>query len=662
MDKILSDALDTIQKRFGEGAIRRLGDSPLDTVEVIPTGCPSVDSTLGIGGIPRGRIVEIYGPEGSGKTTFALHAIAEAQALGGVAAFIDVEHAFDAVYAGKLGVDIDNLFVAQPDCGEQALETAELLAQSAKVSLIVIDSVAALVTQAEINGEMGDAVVGQQARLMSQACRKLTPVLSKTNTALLFINQLREKIGVMWGCFNYNARVTLADGTTEKIGKLVNTKSQKPVLSYNIKDKCWEEVIPSNYFINGKAEVFRKLVVKKPYGNGKSSLPVTDNHLISTPDGYKAVSELVVGDLVNCVQYSALITDEFEQFIYGSLLGDGSLRIAKNGSASLRFGHGKNQENYIKWKHSLIAGISNSIREENDAFRFETYHYSNLAQYKDKFYVNNKKEASLQIADTLGALAYAIWYLDDGTFDNNKRYRMSICAKSQSIEFLDRCVFNLNQIGINCNRYKHNIVFPNKESCIAFNNYILPFVPTSMEYKSLLPINKIMFGHIKTGELQSLEPQPIIDISNYHKTRSMRKFDMEIPNNGNYVVDGVLVHNSPETTSGGKALKFYASMRIDIRRIGSVKDGDRIVGNRTKLKTVKNRFAAPFREVEFDLIFGEGFSKEADLLEVAIEKGIIKKSGAWFSYKDSNFAQGKEKARIALKDKEFFNEVKAQVQ
>ena len=197
--KAVEAAIAQIEKNYGKGSIMALGQQPVEDIPVIPTGCIQLDMALGVGGFPRGRIIEIYGPESSGKTTLTLHAIAEAQKLGGVAAFIDAEHAFDAVYARKLGVDIESLLVSQPDTGEQALDIAETLVRSGAIDIIVIDSVAALVPQAEINGEMGDNHVGLQARLMSQALRKLTGILSKSNTCMLFINQLRMKIGVMFG-------------------------------------------------------------------------------------------------------------------------------------------------------------------------------------------------------------------------------------------------------------------------------------------------------------------------------------------------------------------------------------------------------------------------------------------------------------------------------
>ena len=197
--KALQATMSKIEKDFGKGSIMRMGDEQIEQVEVIPTGSVALDTALGVGGYPRGRIIEIYGPESSGKTTLAIHAIAEAQKQGGIAAFIDAEHAFDRFYAEKLGVDVDNLWISQPDNGEQALEIADQLIRSSAIDILVVDSVAALTPKKEIEGDMGDSAVGLQARLMSQALRKLTSTIAKTNTCCIFINQLREKIGIMFG-------------------------------------------------------------------------------------------------------------------------------------------------------------------------------------------------------------------------------------------------------------------------------------------------------------------------------------------------------------------------------------------------------------------------------------------------------------------------------
>jgi recombination protein RecA len=304
--RAIEAALLNIEKRFGKGSIMRLGERDVSEVPAISTTSLSLDAAIGVGGVPRGRIVEIYGPESSGKTTLALHIVAEAQRVGGVAAYIDAEHAMDADYAGKLGVNIDDLLISQPDSGEQALEIAEALVRSNGVDVIVVDSVAALVPRAELDGEMGDSLPGLQARLMSQALRKLTAIVAQSNTCFIFINQIREKIGVMFG--------------------------------------------------------------------------------------------------------------------------------------------------------------------------------------------------------------------------------------------------------------------------------------------------------------------------------------------------------NPETTTGGRALKFYSSLRLDIRRIGAIKDADRVVGNRTKVKVAKNKVAPPFRECEFDIMYGEGISREGDLLDLATTNRVIEKSGAWFSYKGDRLGQGRENAKQTLKD------------
>lgn len=197
--KALQAAMEKIEKSYGKGAIMKMGDEKIDEIEIIPTGSIALNAALGVGGYPRGRVIEIYGPESSGKTTLAIHAIAEAQKAGGIAAIVDAEHAFDRFYAEKLGVDIDNLLISQPDSGEQALEIVEQLIRSSAIDIIVIDSVAALTPKAELEGDMGDSKMGLQARLMSQALRKLTAAINKTNTTCIFINQLRDKIGVMFG-------------------------------------------------------------------------------------------------------------------------------------------------------------------------------------------------------------------------------------------------------------------------------------------------------------------------------------------------------------------------------------------------------------------------------------------------------------------------------
>jgi RecA/RadA recombinase len=444
-------AIAQIERQFGKGSIMRLGvGGPLEEISVIPTGALPLDVALGIGGLPRGRVTEIYGPESSGKTTLALHVIAEAQRLGGIAAFIDAEHALDPKYAQRLGINIDELLISQPDTGEQALEITETLVRSNAVDVIVIDSVAALVPRAELDGDMGDSLPGLQARLMSQALRKLTAAISRSGAIVIFINQIREKIGVMFGCFSHDTRVTLADGRTEEIGKIVSLRLPVEVLSYDPTSGRVEPRRVVDWFDNGETDHFLQFEVED--GSAIRRFAATENHLIFTPYGPVKAGDLNIGDEV------------------------------------------------------LVGG-------------------------------------------------------EDG-------------------------------------------------------------------------------AHSARIACRHVEPP----------AGSTHRFDLEIEGHHTYLADGVVVHNSPETTTGGRALKFYASIRMDIRRQDAIKQGTESLGVRTKVKVVKNKLAPPFREAEFDVIYGEGISKAGAILDAGVEQSIIEKSGTWYTYKNERIGQGRENAKKWLQE------------
>jgi recombination protein RecA len=668
-EKALELALTQIEKQHGKGSVMRLGDEGRAPIEVIPTGSIALDIALGIGGLPRGRVVEIYGPESSGKTTVALHAVANAQAKGGIAAFIDAEHALDPDYAKALGVDTDALLVSQPDTGEQALEIADMLIRSGALDIIVIDSVAALVPRAEIEGEMGDNHVGLQARLMSQALRKITSALNNANTTAIFINQLREKIGVMFGCFNYATRVTLADGTQERIGKIVNQRMDVEVLSY---DPNTDSIVPRkvvNWFDNGPAERFLQFTVAKSGGNGRAQFATTENHLIRTPGGWRHAGELCAGDRVILAEQERLSEQQW-QVVLGSIMGDGNLSPNRSGRSGVRFrlGHGAKQVAYLDWKVALLDNIPCSRTANGKGAQFADFKsLPELAELYHSVYLGGgKKHFSWEYLKALTPLGLAIWYMDDGSFAIRSKGlqrrteggsgRVEICVEAMSPGTRERLVQYLRdthdldvRLDLRGARGKAVLQFTTAASA-RFLALIAPYVHPSMEYK-LLPRWRGRFAVLPRFVEPRMRPVParILDIHVKPPTRSMHRFDIEVEGNHNYFVDGVMVHNSPETTTGGKALKFYASVRLDVRRIETLKDGGDAVGNRTRVKVVKNKVSPPFKQAEFDIIYGQGISREGSLIDVGVEQAIVRKSGAWYTYEGDQLGQGKENARKFLR-------------
>ena len=662
----LEMAVGQIEKQYGKGAIMRLGERGNVGVEAISTGALALDLALGIGGLPRGRVVEIFGPEASGKSTLAMHVVAEAQRNGGVCAYIDAEHAMDPVYAAAIGVNVDDLYISQPDTGEQGLEIADMLIRSSALDVVVIDSVAALVPRAEIEGEMGDTHVGLQARLMSQALRKLTANLNRSRTICVFINQLREKIGVMFGCLSYGTRITLADGTQEKIGKIVNQRRAVEVLSY---DPDQGRVVPKkvvNWFDNGPAESFLQITVAKPGGNGRAQLAATANHRIRTPGGWREAQDLRVGDRV-LQAVPAYLSDFQWEVILGGLMGDGALSPTRSGhGARFRFGHGAKQVAYCDWKASLFAnvGVSRSSRADGATFA-DVRPLPELAELRHATYVGGKKVFDHDYLKRLTPLALAVWYMDDGTFTLRAKGvqertrdgsgRSEICIEAMEPTTRQRLLEHLRDTwGIQPKLLdragKAVLQFP-KDETAKLHALIAPFVHPSMQYK-LLPRYRGRFAvePVFTEPRHELMALPVRQIEIKPPTRSMHRYDLEVEGSHNYLADGVVVHNSPETTPGGRALKFYSSVRLDIRRVEAIKDGAEVVGNRTRVKVVKNKVSAPFKQAEFDIMYGRGISREGSLVDVGVDLGIVKKSGAWFTYEGEQLGQGRENAKQFLAD------------
>jgi len=615
-DKALDMAVGQIHRQYGKGAIMKMGDVADRKMEVIPTGALALDLALGVGGVPRGRVVELYGTESSGKTTLALHVIAEAQRNGGIAAFIDAEHALDPGYAKAIGVDIDELLISQPDTGEQALEIADMLIRSGALDVVVIDSVAALVPKAEIDGEMGDTHIGLQARLMSQALRKLTGSLARSRTTAVFINQLREKIGVMFGCLAWDSLVTLADGSKERIGRIVSRRLPVEVLSY---DFATGQIVPRkvvDWFDNGPTAEFLRIKVAKPVGVGKRpQMGVTENHKIMTPAGWKEAGELSVGDRVLHAVPRHLSPRQME-IVRGSLMGDGTLSLTKNGlAARFRWGHGRKQTEYSDWKASLFqnVGVSRSTNAKDAVFH-DLQPLGELRGLRQSVYTTDGKGFDDEYLKALTPLSLAIWYMDDGCLTTRSKGvqartegrsgRIEVCVEAMNTSTRARLAAYLTDTwGIElrlreAGSTRKAVLTFTREGTDRFQELVAPFVHPSMDYKLLSRYRGRFDVAPDFVDMRfELDAYPIIDISRVAPWNSTHRFDIEVEGSHNYFADGVMVHNSPEVTPGGRALKFYSSVRLEVRKIETIKDGAESVGNRVRVKVTKNKCVAAGTEI-----------------------------------------------------------------
>lgn len=656
----LQEALEMINKQQGAGSVYTIGDFKPVPVERLRPGSIGLYDLSG-GGYPEGRIIELDGWESSGKTTISLLAVAAAQKKYPEkrALYIDGEHALDLKYARTLGVDTDLMILSQPDCMEEGYRTIEALVKSGQISVVVFDSVAGTITEKELEGELGEtSALGVKAKLMSQAMPKFSALLNNTKTTGFWINQFREKIGVMFGCFPYHTEVKMADGSTERIGKLVNNKDSREVLTYNIDKKIFENKPIINWFNNGKYSKLVRVKTLSPHGRGNTTITVADDHTFITKNGEEKLSELVVGDLL-LTKSKKFLNKEQQSLILGGYLGDGSIRTNNNITYKYRETHAIKQNKYCEFKANVLSNfVSSKGYDKNGKFWFECHTTSELSGLK-----NFKSKGLLKLDDKLinqiDLLSLAIWYLDDGTFSGSyKKWGNGKCViycTNLDIDSKNLVALHLkNKLNLDVSVIKAGFSFSGENSK-KFQIAISKYVPKCMSYKINPKFHDLVGIHnydAINDIREVLIDVPILSIDIIkNNNKNPFKYDLQIEGNNNYMVSDILVHNSPITTPGGNALKFTASIRLELRQSEKQKntDGD-INGIKIKVKCIKNKTAAPFKECEYNIIFGEGIDKHQEIIDYGVALGIINKAGSWFSYGDTKLGQGSNGVKSTFAD------------
>jgi len=592
----------------------------------------------------------------SHNTTATLHAVAEHQKKypDEDCALIDTEFSFDESYAQRLGVNTKYLIVHQPESGEQALNILKQLLQ-AGVTCLIIDSVAALTTKAELEGDIGDTHVGEQARLMSQALKQLAAEAGKRNATVFWTNQIREKIGI---CFQYHVPVLLEDGTTEWIGNIVNNKMPVRVMSYNQKTGKIEPRKITGWFKNGVLGKDDEFVRIRAAGNigpskgGNRTITCTKNHMIFTPTGEVEADTLNVGDLV-LVNDWKYYTPEQHEILLGSILGDGGLRFEKNSPRGhMRFLHGPDQAEYCKWKANVFGEKANTAKSGN--VWFDTSRTQEMERYK----TIGKKKGVRCFPDSFVPMitrkAVAIWYQDDGGYGGSHEKwgwgNCSIGAQCLSKRTLDLIAEHLSSLGLGNATVKEGkgLFWFGKESR-KFQMGIAKYVHPSMRYKIKHDMPEFNWDVRKMEPVEIGYPR-VVTKKEYWTPPPGRRglFDIEVDGHHSYVAGGIVVHNSygdKTTTPAGRALRHYASIRMHIRAIGKVKEKvkgeDVVVSSRNKIDVKKNKVAPPFKTAEFCITFGHGIDTIAAVLDSGISMKIVEKRGAWLAFGSEQLGCGR---------------------
>jgi recombination protein RecA len=641
----------------GDFMIGRYGEMPIPDIERIPTGSLELDRDL-CGGIPKGRIIEIYGPESSGKTTLTLSIAANAQKEGGNVAFVDSEHALDPEYAKKLGVDMNAIIFAQPDTGEQSFEIVAALANTGKVDLIIVDSVAALIPKDELDGLMGESLPGLHARLMSQGLKKVVGASKKNNCTIIFINQIRQKIGVMYGCFHYDTLVNFSDGRSIPIGEVVENKITGNVFSYNEKLKKIEEKPITAWHYNGKVRDntdFIHLKTSSINGKGRFGLTLTPNHKVLLGDKWVEAKDVNIGDIM-VSKFEETVNGTYGDFLNGCMIGDLSISIRGANTANIRIQDNANQR-YMDWKSEKLSKILALKKEEltngDNWYRYKSKYSFEFSKIKKELNKNNRRDPLYMLDGNYSDMSLAIWYMDDGHYDCiDYHSRCSISIKrmiknKKDMERVKELIQENTKIssGLTID-FKFGKINFDSGATIALHELIKQYVPDCMQYK----LREESRGFYKDFELYN---NPVIKTHGVKVTekrfasdrqmRNKKKFDISVKDNKCYMVggyaNGVVVHNSNETTTGGNSLKFYASLRLKIHALqnGKIKQGEDVVAERRGVRVVKSKVSRPHANPSMTIRYGVGIDKVQDVIDYALKLEYIESKGAWYYLSDKKF-------------------------
>ena len=646
-----------INKKHGDGSIIK-GRSLISNVKAWPTNVATLDIALGCGGLPEGRIIEIYGPESAGKTTLALTCIAAAQSQGKVAAFVDVEHALDPEWATKIGVDMDVMLLSQPDTAESALDIVEMLAKTGEVGVVVLDSVAALTPKAELDGEVGDSHIGLQARLMSQAMRKLKSAAATTGCVVIFINQIREKIGVMFGCLHAETPINFVDGSSVPISEVVEKQLGGDVWSWDAETKNFVPRPITGWHHNGEVDEpsdWVSVAIRGPgTKNGRMHLVVTPSHEVMTDTDWTQAQYLAVGDKLLTKQESLVLRTDGQpngtlgQFLTGVLSGDSHLAHNIGRLAAALKLRDNVDCNYARWKvDKLKEHLKFTLRSCASGEYHESACFSELLQLKREY----PKRDPMLLLERFSWLGFAVWIMDDGNYYRD-RYHLSIKRFAGDFDKIEQISRSLDDCGLYHYASGGGRITFDRSVSDHIAEKIVGLVPECMEHK--LPAGLRGRDDTHTQDLvlrRDVEWRDayarVVEVRDASARQMKRrgKYDISIAGTTCYSAGGienwVIVHNSNETTPGGRALKYYASVRMEVKRDGMViKKNDVGVGNPTKVKIVKNKVGPPFVFAQFNIMFGNsgyepGIDKMESLMSVALAtKGVFEQSGSWYTFGD----------------------------